>query len=117
VVKNSDIIFTMLTNDEAVKDCLSENSFTGYLRKLFIDMSTISPEMTGEISSAVKIKEAGFIDAPVAGSTKPAAEGTLLIMAGGEEKDLKRAEPYLQNWEKPLNIWEKTEKELLRSFR
>ncbi|OVE56516.1 NAD(P)-dependent oxidoreductase [Chryseobacterium mucoviscidosis] len=102
VIKNSDIIFTMLTNDAAVKDVYQKILSLDISEKLFIDMSTISPEMTGEISSAVKIKEAGFIDAPVAGSTKPAAEGTLLIMAGGEEKDLKRAEPYLQKLGKTI---------------
>lgn len=50
----------------------------------------------------MKIKEAGFIDAPVAGSTKPAAEGTLIIMVGGEKKDLERAEPYLQKLGKTI---------------
>lgn len=96
VVKNSDIIFTMLTNDAAVKAVYEEVLTQDISGKLFIDMSTTSPEATNDISSAVKIKEAGFLDAPVAGSTKPAAEGTLIIMVGGDEKDLQRAEPYLQ---------------------
>lgn len=96
VVKNSDIIFTMLTNDAAVKTVYEEVLTQDISGKLFIDMSTISPEATNDISSAVKIKEAGFLDAPVAGSTKPAAEGTLIIMVGGDEKDLQRAKPYLQ---------------------
>lgn len=95
LVDNSDIIFTMLTNDQAVKAVYEEVLAQDISGKLFVDMSTVSPETTKEISAAVKIKEAGFIDAPVAGSTKPAAEGMLIIMAGGEEKDLRRAEPYL----------------------
>jgi 3-hydroxyisobutyrate dehydrogenase len=57
-------------------------------------MSTISPEVSNEISKTVKIKEGSFIDAPVAGSTKPATDGTLIIMVGGEEKDLEKALPY-----------------------
>ena len=102
VVKNSDVIFTMLTNDTAVKAVNEEILSKDITGKLFVDMSTISPEATNEISSAVKIKEAGFIDAPVAGSTKPAADGTLIIMVGGEEKDLVRAEPYLQKLGKTI---------------
>lgn len=102
VVKNSDVIFTMLTNDEAVKAVYEEILTQNVTGKLFVDMSTISPEATSGISSAVKIKEAGFIDAPVAGSTKPAADGTLIIMVGGEEKDLQRAEPYLQKLGKTI---------------
>lgn len=96
VVKNSDIIFTMLTNDDAVKAVYEEVLIQNVAGKLFVDMSTISPEATSSISAAVKVKEAGFIDAPVAGSTKPATDGTLIIMVGGEEKDVLRAEPYLQ---------------------
>ncbi|KIC62929.1 NAD(P)-dependent oxidoreductase [Chryseobacterium taiwanense] len=102
VVKNSDVIFTMLTNDTAVKAVYEEVLNQDITGKLFVDMSTISPEATSEISNAVKIKEAGFIDAPVAGSTKPAADGTLIIMVGGEEKDLTRAEPYLQKLGKTI---------------
>lgn len=96
LVKNNDIIFTMLTNDAAVKAVYEEVLALDITGKLFIDMSTISPEKSNEISSAIKIKEGSFIDAPVAGSTKPAADGTLIIMVGGEEKDVQRAEPFLQ---------------------
>lgn len=96
LIAGSDIIFTMLTDDNALQSVYEEILKQKLEGKLFIDMSTVSPGATKEISAAVKIKEAGFIDAPVAGSTVPAAEGTLIIMAGGEEKDLQRAMPYLQ---------------------
>ncbi|ASK29207.1 2-hydroxy-3-oxopropionate reductase [Chryseobacterium sp. T16E-39] len=102
LVENSDIVFTMLTNDTAVREVYEEIFMVNIHGKLFVDMSTISPEASNDIASAVKIKEAGFIDAPVAGSTKPAAEGTLIIMAGGSEKDLLRAEPYLQKLGKTI---------------
>lgn len=96
LVQNSDIVFTMLTNDTAVKAVYEEIFTQNITGKLFIDMSTISPEASREMADAIKIKEGRFIDAPVAGSTKPAAEGTLIILAGGEEKDIERAKPYLQ---------------------
>lgn len=96
LVQNNSIIFIMLTDDRAAKAVYEEVLKSDISGKLFIDMSTISPQATGEISGAVKIKEGSFIDAPVAGSTAPAAEGTLIIMAGGEEKDLQRAMPYLE---------------------
>jgi len=102
LVENSDIIFTMLTNDDAVKSVYEEVFTLNIAEKLFVDMSTISPEQSTKIANAVKIKEASFIDAPVAGSTKPAADGTLIIMAGAEEKDLKRALPYLEKLGKQI---------------
>ena len=102
LVKNSDIIFTMLTNDQAANEVYKQILELNISEKLFIDMSTISPETSGKIADAAKIKEASFLDAPVAGSTKPAAEGTLIIMVGGDEKDLERAKPYLEKLGKQI---------------
>jgi len=102
LVKNNDIIFTMLTNDDAVKALYDEVLTLNISGKLFIDMSTISPEKSNEMATALKIKEASFIDAPVAGSTKPAADGTLIIMVGGEEKDLQKALPYFEKLGKQI---------------
>jgi 3-hydroxyisobutyrate dehydrogenase len=102
LVKNNDIIFTMLTNDDAVKAVYDEVLTLNISGKLFIDMSTISPEKSNEMATALKIKEASFIDAPVAGSTKPAADGTLIIMVGGEEKDLQKALPYFEKLGKQI---------------
>lgn len=102
LVENSDIIFTMLTNDEAAKDIYRQILELDISEKLFIDMSTVSPEASRKIADALKIKEASFLDAPVAGSTKPAAEGTLIFMVGGEDKDVERARPYLQKLGKEI---------------
>ncbi|WP_196938497.1 NAD(P)-dependent oxidoreductase [Sphingobacterium pedocola] len=96
LIAHCDIIFTMLTNDDAAKEVYKQVLGVSIVGKLFVDMSTISQEASIEISKAIRIKEASFIDAPVAGSTKPAAEGTLIIMVGGEEKDVIRAQPYLE---------------------
>ncbi|WP_447642125.1 MULTISPECIES: NAD(P)-dependent oxidoreductase [Chitinophagaceae] len=95
LVNSADVIFTMLTNDTAVKAVYEEILKEDIKGKLFVDFSTVSQKMSQEINHAIKTKEASFIDAPVAGSTKPAAEGTLIIMVGGDEKDIQRALPYL----------------------
>ncbi len=94
LVKNSEIIFTMLTNDDAVNQVYQEIAKEKLNGKLFIDCSTISQECSLANAKLVKDKDAGFIDAPVAGSTMPAKEGTLIIMTGGDEKDIERAQPY-----------------------
>ncbi|WP_313375424.1 NAD(P)-dependent oxidoreductase [Chishuiella sp.] len=95
LVENSDIIFTMLTNDKAVKDVYEQIVSLDIKGKLFVDMSTISQEATKENAKLIKSKEASLIDAPVAGSTKPAADGTLIIMVGGDKNDVEKAVPYL----------------------
>jgi len=97
LVIQSDIIFTMLSNDEAVNmvydEILGMETIEG---KLFIDMSTISEQLSVGIAQKLKQKNASFLDAPVAGSTQPAANGTLTIMVGGDANDLPLALPYFE---------------------
>lgn len=96
LVKSSDIIFTMLTNDDAVHAVYETILSMEIAGKLFVDMSTISQEASNAISEITKSKGASFIDAPVAGSTQPAKDGTLIFMVGGSKEDEKKVLPYLE---------------------
>lgn len=102
LVDHSDIIFSMLTNDEAVNEVYEKILQREIKGKLFVDMSTISRERCISIATKLKEKGAAFIDAPVAGSTKPATEGTLIIMVGGDPEDLHRARVYLEQMGKSI---------------
>lgn len=96
LVAGSDVIFTMLTNDEAVGAVYRQILEEEVKGKLFVDMSTISQEGSRKLAIAIREKGADFVDAPVAGSTVPAAEGTLIIIAGGEPAAVQRAMPYFE---------------------
>lgn len=95
VITHADIIFTMLTNDDAVRSVYDEVFKEDIKGKLFVDLSTVSQTVSLEIHRTIRAFGSSFIDAPVAGSTKPAAEGALIIMTGGEDKAIQRALPYL----------------------
>lgn len=102
LVNANAIVFTMLTNDTAIQEVygrILEQPISG---KLFVDMSTISQDASIDLARKLAEKGATFLDAPVAGSTKPAAEGTLIIMVGGEQTDLERARPYLEKMGKSI---------------
>lgn len=51
----------------------------------YIDMSTVDGETAAEIAAAVVAKGGRFLEAPVSGTKKPAEEGTLVILAAGDE--------------------------------
>ncbi|WP_394678696.1 NAD(P)-dependent oxidoreductase [uncultured Sphingobacterium sp.] len=102
LVKNATLIFTMLTNDEAVERVYNEIVENEIEGKLFVDMSTISIDMSQKICTLINSKGGHFLDAPVAGSTKPAEEGKLIIMVGGTEINLHRALPYLEKMGKKV---------------
>ncbi|ERJ59413.1 hypothetical protein M472_11570 [Sphingobacterium paucimobilis HER1398] len=96
LIAGSNIIFTMLTNDAAVSAVYEVITKLPIEGKLFVDMSTISQKLSRDVGDRLREQGASFVDAPVAGSTVPAKEGTLIIMAGGEERDIIRAMPYLE---------------------
>ena len=60
---------------------------------LVIDMSTISPRATREISERLAQREMHMLDAPISGGSEGAAQGTLSIMVGGESSHVERAMP------------------------
>ena len=63
---------------------------------LLIDMSTIAPATAVEVSDAVAKAGGSVLDAPVSGGDKGAIAGTLSIMVGGSDADLKRAMPLFE---------------------
>ena len=62
---------------------------------ILIDMSTISPDVTSEISNKLKLKKSYLIDAPVSGGEIGAINGNLSIMVGGQKKIFKKILPIL----------------------
>lgn len=88
LVQSSDVVFTMVSDDVAVKDLYFSKRLLELAKpgKIFIDMSTVAPATSREIYTAAKDKGIGFVDAPVSGSVAPAKEGNLLVLAGGEEE-------------------------------
>jgi 3-hydroxyisobutyrate dehydrogenase-like beta-hydroxyacid dehydrogenase len=63
---------------------------------LAIDMSTIAPTAAKAVGERLTDDGIAFIEAPVSGSRPKAEDGTLTIMAGGEESDFERAEPLFE---------------------
>jgi 2-hydroxy-3-oxopropionate reductase len=59
----------------------------------WIDMSTISPELTQQLAAEVAARGAGMLDAPVSGGDQGARDATLSIMGGGEIAAFEAAQP------------------------
>ena len=74
----------------------NEGLYENILRNtILIDMSTISPDITLEISNKLKLKKSYLIDAPVSGGEIGAINGNLSIMVGGQKKIFKKILPIL----------------------
>ena len=95
----ADFLITMLPKSNDVKEAiLGLNGAIQSLKEnsLVIEMSTIYPSVTNNIFEELKSKNIHFIDAPVGRTPRDAASGDLLIIAGGEKKDIDNARPVLQ---------------------
>ena len=63
--------------------------------QFFIDFSTGPTELAKKVDAACRKLGVDYLDAPVTGSKTGAAEGTLIVMAGGEATALERLKPLL----------------------
>jgi 3-hydroxyisobutyrate dehydrogenase-like beta-hydroxyacid dehydrogenase len=96
----SDVVITMVVDAGQVEDVLlgaqgAARSDHGDL--LCVDMSTIGATHARRIGAALASRGVGFVDAPVTGSAPKAQDGTLTIMASGEERDVARIDPLLRH--------------------
>ena len=104
----AEVAITMLADGGALeqvvlgRDGLAEGLAPG---SLLIDMSTTGPAAAQRVAKALEPGGVAFVDAPVAGSVGPAAEGTLAIMVGGDQEAVERARPLLAVLGAPERTW------------
>ena len=95
VAEHADVIISMVPKSEHSKSVYGEILPVLNGEKTCIDMSTIDPSVSVEISQMVKATGAQFIDAPVVKSKPAAIAGTLGIYVGGEEAVYEAMRPIL----------------------
>ena len=98
VAEASDITFAMVTNVAAIAAVTDgpDGIIAGLgAGKYFIDMSTVSPEVSRATAAKVRAKGADMVDAPVSGSVITLQEGKLSVMVGGRKETFERVKPLL----------------------
>src|SRR3954452_23072387 len=98
LTEHSDILITMLTDANAIDHVY--NGGHGLLagdthEKLFIEMSTVRPEVQIALAKVVRASGARFVECPVGGTTGPARQGKLFGFMGAEPGDAELAKPIL----------------------
>lgn len=92
-----EVLFTMVADPQSVQQVAMEaNGFLNHLKpgSTWIDCSTVNPSFSRRMAAEAQRRNLRFLDAPVAGSKGPAANGDLIFLVGGDAKDLKRCDPY-----------------------
>ncbi|ONH97935.1 hypothetical protein PRUPE_7G219600 [Prunus persica] len=97
VASQSDVVFSIVGYPSDVRSVLLDPT-TGALSGLrpggiLVDMTTSEPSLAVEISSAAAAKSCFSVDAPVTGGDVGAKNGTLAILAGGDENVVLKLAP------------------------
>jgi 3-hydroxyisobutyrate dehydrogenase-like beta-hydroxyacid dehydrogenase len=96
--EGADVVVTMVADGSALASVLDGEQ--GVVRTLapdavVVDMSTVGRRAALDAHRIVTNVGARFVDAPVSGSVRPAEEGTLVALVGGERSDVERVRPVL----------------------
>jgi len=101
-------VVTMLPDGNAVRAAVlgrdgSDSLLAGLASgSVLIDMSSSSPVGTRELGARLAERSVEMIDAPVSGGVKKAADATLSIMAGGDERTIAHCRPLLEGMGKQI---------------
>jgi 3-hydroxyisobutyrate dehydrogenase-like beta-hydroxyacid dehydrogenase len=100
VAQAADITLSMVTNTAALKAVTEgADGILAALRsgKVYVDMSTVSPATSRDLSARVTAKGAHMFDAPVSGSVITLEQGKLSIMVGGDAAVFETIKPILED--------------------
>ncbi len=100
VATAADIVFAMVTNSAALEEIAngSEGLLAGISAgKVFVDMSTVSPNVSRALAAKIREKGGDMVDAPVSGSVITLQEGKLSLMVGGRKETFDRIKPILED--------------------
>ena len=98
VAAASDIVITMLPDaPDVLRVALGDDGVVAGIRPgaVYIDMSTIDPQTTRTVGTAIVAKGAAMIDSPVGKTADAAVAGTLTLMVGGDAEVVARCRPVL----------------------
>jgi len=88
------LVLAMLRDDAAIRAAL-DGALPALSGKTFVQMSTIAPGESRALRAEIEAAGAGYLEAPVLGSTPQAKSGTLQVLVGGDPELFARVEKAL----------------------
>jgi 3-hydroxyisobutyrate dehydrogenase len=100
VTASADVIFTVVTNDAAMRSVFFEgadNLLVNAKDKIFINCATVSPSVHREVYAASEAAGAHSLEACMASSISHAREGKLYLMLAGDEAIYKEVQRLIED--------------------
>lgn len=106
VTPAADIIFTVVTDDKAMKKIFTAKRDNLLMNKagskVFINCATIAPQTHLEVEAAAAAVRAKTLEGCMASSIPQARNGELYLMIGGDKRTFTRVSPILEDLSKEL---------------
>jgi 3-hydroxyisobutyrate dehydrogenase len=96
VTKLSDVILTVVTDDQAMKKIFTGGLLSRAKGKLFINCATVTPDVHVWVEAKAEKAGAQSLEACMASSITQARQGSLYLMCGGKAEVFERAKPVLE---------------------
>jgi 3-hydroxyisobutyrate dehydrogenase-like beta-hydroxyacid dehydrogenase len=99
VAAASQLVFSCLTDGAAVRAvALGDDGIAAGMQPgtIYLDMSTIAPEVSRSVATAFADSGLTMLDAPISGSPVTLAQGNASVMVGGDRAAFERVEPVLR---------------------
>lgn len=94
---DADVVFTMLADDEALREILLDSGLLDRLAPplIHVNMATISVAFAEELARRWKARDVAYVSAPVMGRPDAAAAAKLNILAAGPDEAIEAVQPLL----------------------
>jgi len=95
----ADVLVTIVSDPPALEEVVfgPDGALEGFRRgSVFVDSSTISPDLARREAAACAERGVDFLDAPVTGGTWGAEKGELVFMVGGKPEVFERTKPVFE---------------------
>src|SRR3974390_2467555 len=92
----ADVVFTVVTDDGAMKSIYRGGLLSRAKGKLFINCATVTPAIHVWVEQKCAARAAQALEACMASSIPQAREGSLYLMCGGKTEAFERAKPILE---------------------
>ena len=102
----AELVFCCVGNDDDLRAVTTgkDGAFHGMgAGTVFVDHTTASAEVARELGAAAAERGFSFLDAPVSGGQAGAQNGTLTVMAGGEQTAFDLARPFISSYARAVN--------------
>jgi 3-hydroxyisobutyrate dehydrogenase-like beta-hydroxyacid dehydrogenase len=95
----AEVVLSILTGTDAVRSVYlgPHGALEAGSGRVYVDLTTASPEVHVEVAAAAAAQGAAFVEAPVLGSIPAATSGSLVLLVGGDPRAVELVQPVLES--------------------